>query len=93
MKLNNPSEFEPIDVILTKEKTPIAYNNKIEELVEEGVYKTKEDAEKDNPSFFMQCELYYEKGYGTFIVESDAVECGDIYSPYNGKKCENYDET
>ena len=90
MKLNSYEDYEPIEVILTKEKTPIAYNNKIEELVEEGAYETKEAAEKDYPKFVMECEVYYEKGYGVFVIESDAVETTDIYSPYNGKICKFY---
>ena len=29
-------------------------------------------------------ELYYEKDYGLFGVECEAVECSDICSPYSG---------
>jgi hypothetical protein len=93
MKLNSYEDYEPIEVILTKEKTPIAYNNKIEELLEEGAYETREAAEKDYPKFVMECEVYYEKGYGVFVIESDAVETTDIYSPSNGKRCKCYNES
>lgn len=89
VKLNNSDEYEPIRIVLTKSQYPIAYNNKVEELVEQGAYKTKEECEKDNPIFVMDCELYYEKDYGLFAVEEGAVDSGTIYSPYNGNLAEN----
>jgi hypothetical protein len=92
MRLNSADSYEPITIILTKENTPIAYNNKIEELVEYGAYSSKEEAEADNKSITIECEIYYEKFYGLFAVEADAVESGTIYSPYNGKRCEPYKE-
>ena len=46
VKLNSAENYEPITIIIDKEQYPIAYNNKIEELVEQGAYATKEDAEK-----------------------------------------------
>lgn len=88
LRLNDSDSFEPIVITLTKEKTPIAYKNKIEELVEEGAYTSIEEAEKDNPSFEIDCEIYYHKEFGVFAVESDAVESNTIYSPYNGEICE-----
>lgn len=92
MRLNSADSYEPITIILTKENTPIAYNNKIEELVEFGAYSSKEEAEEKNKSITIECEIYYEKSYGLFAVEADAVESGTIYSPYNGKLCEPYKE-
>lgn len=90
MRLNSADSYEPITIILTKENTPIAYNNKIEELVEFGAYSSKEEAEADNKSITIECEIYYENGL--FAVESDAVESGTIYSPYSGELCEPYKE-
>ena len=89
VKLNNSEQYEPITIRIDKNVAPIAYNNKIEELVEQGAYPTKEKAEKDNPYFEIVCELYYEKEDGLFAVESGAVESGTIYSPYNGVLCES----
>ena len=91
VKLNNSDQYEPIMIPLTKETTPIAYNNKIEELIEQGLYATVEEAEKDNQVFQMDCELYYDKHSGLFAVESGAVESGTIYSPYSGELCEDAD--
>ena len=89
MKLNSVEEYEPIGTIkLTKERFPIAYNNKIEELLEEGACETREEAEKVMKDAEFNLELYYHKGYGLFAVESEAVESGTIYSPYDGSLCE-----
>ena len=91
VKLNTSDTYEGIDIVLTKDKTPIAYNNKIEELVEQGCYPDKESAELDNPSFTMECEIYYDKHSGLFSVECGAVESGTIYSPYDGTLCDDCD--
>ena len=91
VKLNNAEQCEGIFIIIDKEQYPIAYRNKIEELVEQGCYPTIHDAEKDNPFFEMACELYYDKHSGLFAVEQGAVESGTIYSPYSGKLCDDCD--
>ena len=91
VKLNNGNNYEPITIKIDKIHQPIAYRNKIEELVEQGCYLTIHDAEKDNPTFEMECELYYDKHSGLFAVESGAVESGTIYSPYSGELCEEFD--
>ena len=36
-------------------------------------------------------EIYYEKHYGLFAVESEAVESGTIYSPYSNELCDDVD--
>ena len=91
VKLNNCDNYESITITLSKGEYPIAYNNKIEELVEEGLYKTTEDAENENPTIDIEMEIYYEKHYGLFAVESAAVESGQIYSPYSSELCEDVD--
>jgi hypothetical protein len=48
VKLHNAENYEPLTIRIDTNVAPIAYNNKIEELVEQGAYPTKEDAEKDN---------------------------------------------
>ena len=93
MKLNSAENYEPLDVIkVTKEKFPIAFKNKIDELLSQGEFKTREDAEKIAENFEIELELYYHKDYGFFAVESEAVESGTIYSPYSGELCEEYKE-
>lgn len=87
VKLNNSDNYEPIKVVLSKSEYPIAYNNKIEELVKEGAYNAIKDAEKDNPTIEIKMEVYYEKGCGLFAIECSAVESGTIYSPYTSDIC------
>ena len=91
VKLNNGNDYEPITIKIDKAHYPIAYRNKIEELVEQGLYADAELAEFHNPTFEMDCEVYYDKHSGLFAVESGAVESGTIYSPYSGELCEEFD--
>lgn len=69
---------------LTKEKFPIAYQKKMEEMVEQGL--TEQEAEDCLKHMEFELELYYHKTYGLFAVDCAAVESGNIYSPYNGQK-------
>lgn len=89
LKLNSAEDCERLIIIVDKEQYPIAYRNKIEELVEQKCYDTIEDAEKDNPTFEMDCEIYYDKHSGLFAVECGAVESCCIYSPYSGELCDD----
>lgn len=79
VKLNGAETYEPITIILSKEITPIAYRNKIEEYVEQGLYASTEEAEVKNPKIEIDCEIYYKKNIGLFAVESGAVENGTIF--------------
>ena len=65
---------------------------KAEELVEEGLYSSYEEAYKEAENMETELELYYEKGTGLFAVESDAVECTPIYSPYTKEEGEESDD-
>ena len=89
VKLNNSDEYESIGAIkLSKEKFPKAFAAKVEELLEEGVCSTEEEAETLVKDMEFELEIYYEKGTGLFAVESAAVESGTIYSPYTAELCE-----
>jgi hypothetical protein len=91
VKLNGGDTYEGIGTItLTKEKYPIAFNAKVEELLEEGVETDREEAERLVSQMEIELEIYYEKGTGLFAVESEAVESGTIYSPYTAEVCEDY---
>ena len=90
VKLNNSDDYESLGIIkLSKEKFPKAFQAKVEELLEEDVCATKEEAEKLVSDMEFELELYYEKGTGLFAVECDAVESGTIYSPYTAELCED----
>ena len=79
--------IESINVVITKDRYPILYRRKKEELVEQKVYETIEDAEIDNPRFEIELELYYDKEWGLYGVESDAISSSaeSICSPYTGE--------
>ena len=91
-KLNNSNEYEHLcNVTLTKEKFPKAFAAKVDELIEEGVCTTKEEAEAVIADMEIELEIYYEKGYGLFAVDSEAVNSGTIFSPYSGAEGEAAD--
>lgn len=74
--------YEHTNVTLSKEKTPIAWENHVQDLVKSG--HSREDAEKYacEP---IEMEMFYEQGAGLFLVESGATEChGLCKSPYTG---------
>ena len=89
VKLNNAEQYEPIMVQLSETETPIAYKNKYDELIGQGM------TDKEAREFLKQpieLEIYYEKDSGLFAVESGAVDSGCVYSPYSGELCEDADE-
>ena len=82
IKINQPNHEEVIEVSLSREKTPIAFKEKLDELMEEGAFDTEKEAIEwiEKTPFVM--EMYYEKGQGLFLVESEAIDNCDIVSPY-----------
>lgn len=83
--VNEPHLAETIEVTLTPEKYPVAFEHKIRELMEQGAFNTKEEAEKWVKSTPIVLELYYEVDSGLFAVESEALESSpeSICSPYS----------
>ncbi len=86
LKINNEENYEHLCTIkLTKEQFPIAYKNKVDELVSLGM--AKEEAEKDIAKMEIELELYYHEGHGCFAVETDfAANTSEMFSPFNGEK-------
>lgn len=82
MKRYETGEVEFVTITITKSKFPIIYANKVQELVDNGI--SRKDAELFVEGMQIDLELYYEKDYGLFGVECEAVECSDICSPYSG---------
>lgn len=89
MKIHKPEDAEIISVLLTPEKFPLAYKEKVDELVEQGAFNTREEAEKWVRTTPIEIELYYEKHSGLFAVESEALESSGIKSPYSGEELED----
>lgn len=86
LKKNEVEQVEIIEIILSPEKFPIAYAAKKRELVKNGM--TEVEADKYIRTTPIAMEVYYEEDYGLFLVESEAVECATIYSPYTKEEME-----
>ena len=84
IKMNDADNYESINIKLTKENTPIAYQNKLDELMDYKAFDTQAEAEKWLSETPIELELYYEYGYGLFGVEAEAIESMEIQSPYSG---------
>lgn len=84
IKVNDSNEYEYIDIILDEHKYPIAHKNKVDELMEQGCFETREEARQWVNTTPIELELYYEKDAGLFGVESEAIDsCAEsLCSPY-----------
>jgi hypothetical protein len=89
MKLNNSDNYESIFIQLSKEKTPIAWEQKVLSNINSGL--TREEAEKEADKK-IEVEMYYDADAGLFLVEAEAVESGTIYNPYSGELLEESDD-
>lgn len=77
---------ETIGILLSKGQFPNSRKTKLEELLEEGAFNSREEAERWLDQTPICLELIYEKGCGLFAVESEALACsGCVNSPYSGK--------
>lgn len=94
IKANSAEDYESTIIRLSRDRYPIAYQAKLEELVEQNCYGSIEEAESDNPYFDIELEMYYDKHHGLFAVESGAIESNaeSICSPYTGEYMEDNDE-
>ena len=92
IRMNNADNYESINITLSKENTPIAYQNKLDELMDCKAFDTQAEAEAWMNETPIELELYYENGYGLFGVESEAVESTEINSPYSGAPILDEDE-
>ena len=88
MKANKDGQEETIGVLLTRRTFPIAFQNKLNELMEQGAFDNEEDATKWIESTPIVLEIMYEKDNGLFAVESEAIECDTLVSPYSGERIE-----
>ena len=89
MKANKAGQEETISVLLTRRTFPIAFQNKLNELMEQGAFDSEEEATRWIESTPIILEIMYEKDNGLFAVESEAIESGGIISPYSGEEIEN----
>jgi hypothetical protein len=80
---------EVIEVLLTKSKTPIAYELKCNELIKEcGMTQSEAETFLLQP---LQLELVYSYNLGLWAIESEALESTDPFCPYTGTEIQNPD--
>lgn len=89
MKANKAGQEETICVLLTRRTFPIAFQNKLNELMEQGAFDSEEEATHWIESNPIILEIMYEKHSGLFAVDSEAIESGIIVSPYSGEEIED----
>ena len=84
-KINNSDSFEGLTIVISKEKYPILFENKVRELIKNGL--TREQAEESVQNMEVDLELYYEEDGGFFAVEQEAISSQlTIYSPYTAEE-------
>ena len=85
--INDENKYESVNIILTKEKYPIAFEKYVKDIMQGGM--TREEAEKYASETPIELELYYQVGFGLFGISSDYVESVESFvSPYNGDEYE-----
>tara|TARA_B100000927_G_scaffold107064_1_gene86574 strand:+ start:2174 stop:2443 length:270 start_codon:yes stop_codon:yes gene_type:complete len=89
MKVNAPEKAEIIELFLSKDKTPIAYQKKVEELIRSGL--SEEEAENFVSTTPFEMEFYYSDNLGLFLVECEAVDNAILVDPYSGEPLEYFD--
>lgn len=84
IKVNKEDVYESIEIILHEDKYPIAHQMKLEELMEQGAFRSEAEAKEWINTTPIELELYYEKHSGLFAVEAEAVESAydTLCSPY-----------
>jgi hypothetical protein len=84
------TEGETIDILLTPEKYPVAFDRKVRCIMSSGM--TRQEAEEYVRITPLCMELLYDIGRGLFAVESEAVANTHIFNPYTGKEIAKEDE-
>lgn len=87
LQINPVGAEEVFEIYLDPTKHPVAYNNKLTELVDAGMSYVQAENFIRNTPFVM--EVYYAPNQGLFLVESEAIESVDIHNPYDGKTIPN----
>lgn len=83
LQINPQGTEEVFEIYLDPVKHPVAYNNKVEELIDSGM--SREEADRFVQTMPFVLEVYYSQGQGLFLVESEAIEYNDIHNPYDGE--------
>lgn len=85
------TEGDTIDIILSPDKTPEAYERKVRCMMTSGL--SREEAEGYVLGTPLPMEFFYDIGRGLFAVESEAVTNTPVYNPYTGREIPEQEET
>jgi hypothetical protein len=88
MKLNNSDNYESITVILSKEKNPIAWEQRVLSNMNSGATREEAEVLASEP---IEVEMYYDINSGLFLVESEIADWGSVYNPYSGELLDDAD--
>lgn len=85
MKINPTDKIETVRITLNEKDYPVAFNNKLAELMEQKAFSDEAEARRWISSTPIVLEIYYEKDAGLFAVEGEALEsCPEtLCSPYS----------
>ncbi len=81
--MTRETECETIDVLLTHDKYPVAFERKVRCVMSGGM--SRREAEEYVRTTPICLEVYYDIGRGLFAVESEAVDNTEIFNPYTGE--------
>jgi RecB family endonuclease NucS len=90
MKKYNTDNIDTIEVYINENEHPQVYQAKLTELIDSGF--TEKQAKKFIFETPFVMEVYYTPSVGMFAVESEAVECIDIFNPYTGEVLEENED-
>ena len=83
-------EAETIDVLLSPNRHPIAFERKVRCMMTSGL--TRPEAEAHVLVTPLQLEIFYDVGQGLFALESEAIESITVFNPYTGDEVPKEDE-
>ena len=83
LRINPQGEEEYIEICIDPVKHPKAFKARVKDFMDSGM--TEEEAKKY--AYGPLCmELYVQPRQGVFMVEMEAVESTDIFSPYTQER-------
>ncbi len=91
-KYKDDGNLPIIKIKLNKEDHTKAFDALVEALTKNNTFPTKEEAEKYVENEEIRLELYYDKYYGFFAVETEAIDLSPTYNPFTGEIMDEPDE-
>ena len=89
IKVNDSESYEFINVVIDPINQPIAYQNRVDSLVNSGFSLEDAKAEALMP---IEMELYFDPNTSLIMIDSGAIESGVGYNPYTGIELDHSDD-